>query len=230
MAETWKKLAFYDEVATNFIGLTDTPADYTGAGDKYVKVNAGGTALEWGATLATIQDHTPKAHLLGAHTTDTLANLNAIVTDATLDDSGDPRDPNAHKASHQTTGADELDLTGMKADSIAEKTADAGVTVDTCLIKDGKAADSNLLEGSNKAAVQDHTPKAHKASHQDGGADELTLNALGEPVAAVPFAGQQATDLVAHSVANAAARPTPVVAKICHQQDDSHLYICTVAV
>ena len=52
MAVTWKKLAFYDEVATTFLGLSDTPADYTGYGDKYVKVNAGATALEFGLASA----------------------------------------------------------------------------------------------------------------------------------------------------------------------------------
>jgi hypothetical protein len=39
----------------------------------------------------------------------TLAELNAIVTDATLDDSGDPRDPNAHASTHEDGGGDALD-------------------------------------------------------------------------------------------------------------------------
>lgn len=39
----------------------------------------------------------------------TLAQLNAAVTDATLDDSGDPRDPNAHASTHISGGSDELD-------------------------------------------------------------------------------------------------------------------------
>jgi len=62
-----------------------------------------------------------------------------------------------------------------KLDMLDEKTLDVGVTVDGCLIKDGKAADSNLLEGSNKATVQDHTPKAHTlASHSTKDHNELT--------------------------------------------------------
>lgn len=32
---------------TTFLGLTDTPANYTGAGNRFVKVNAGATALEF---------------------------------------------------------------------------------------------------------------------------------------------------------------------------------------
>lgn len=52
MAVTWQKLAFYDEVATAFLGLSDTPANYTDAGGKYVKVNAGADALEYGLAAA----------------------------------------------------------------------------------------------------------------------------------------------------------------------------------
>jgi len=38
------------------------------------------------------------------------------------------------------------------------------------------------LEGSTKSEVQDHAPKAHKSSHENGGADEISLSGLdGEP-------------------------------------------------
>jgi len=61
------------------------------------------------------------AHLLGGakHTADSLADLNLLVDDATLDDVGGTRDPNAHAASHQNGGADELsvaDLSGLLGD------------------------------------------------------------------------------------------------------------------
>lgn len=194
MAETWKKLAFFDEVATTFLGLSDTPGAYATPG-AYYKVNAGGDAVEEGDTLATIQDHAPKAHLLGAHTTDTLANLNAIVTDATLIDGGDA----VLDADFVAKG----DLMGASAPSTP-----AVLTVGT----DGK-----ILR-----ALASETPGLVWG--------DLRLDEAIDPTAAVGFAGQQAEDLVVHSVASAAARPTPVVAKICHQQDDDHLYICTVAV
>lgn len=63
----------------------------------------------------------PTAHAIGgaAHSSDTLANINTKISDATLDDSGDPRDPNAHNTSHQNGGSDEIsvvDLSGLLAD------------------------------------------------------------------------------------------------------------------
>ena len=39
----------------------------------------------------------------------TLAELNTAISDATLDDAGDPRDPNSHADSHVLDGTDELD-------------------------------------------------------------------------------------------------------------------------
>jgi hypothetical protein len=54
-------------------------------------------------------------HGLGSsdHSTATLAELNAKVSDATLDDSGDPRDPNTHAASHGLSGSDEISVAGL---------------------------------------------------------------------------------------------------------------------
>lgn len=76
----------------------------------------------------------------------------------------------------------------------------------------------------------DNPPQAHEASHKDGQTDEILLNEFGEPTAAVPFDGQQATDLVLHTVANAAARPTAVVGKAIFQTDELSVYVCTVSV
>jgi len=60
-------------------------------------------------------DQPAAAHALGGtkHTGATLAQLNAKVSDATLDDSGDTRTPTAHEASHRDGGADELVATGL---------------------------------------------------------------------------------------------------------------------
>lgn len=60
-------------------------------------------------------DQPPKAHALGGakHTAATLAELNAKISDATLDHSGDPRDPNHHLATHEIGGADPINLAGL---------------------------------------------------------------------------------------------------------------------
>jgi len=43
----------------------------------------------------------------------TLAELNAIITDATLDDAGDPRDPNLHASTHENGGTDEIEISNL---------------------------------------------------------------------------------------------------------------------
>ena len=84
--------------------------------------NGGADEIAVTGLSGTLADEQPfAAHLLGGakHTADSLADLNTLVNDATLDDSGDPRDPNAHAASHENGGADEIsvvDLSGLLAD------------------------------------------------------------------------------------------------------------------
>lgn len=72
-------------------------------------------------------------------------------------------------------------------------------------------------------------PGAHAASHKDSGADELLLHEFGEPTAAVDFSGQQAENMVIHTVANSGARPAAGVGKACFQSDTLAVYVCTVA-
>ena len=50
---------FPSALVTTFTGLTDTPADYTGAGSKVVRVNAGASALEFVGFAATYLEATP---------------------------------------------------------------------------------------------------------------------------------------------------------------------------
>jgi len=203
MAEEWRKLAFFDEVATNFLGLADTPNSYEVAdADKYVKVNAAHTALEFG---------------LVAGAASGLATLDA--------DSKCAQDPKAHKASHETGGGDEISIAALAGES-AELTTHKAVKAANATLGHVIVEDASLIDVDGDGKL---TLGVHAATHKDAQPDEIKLNEFGEPTAAVPFDGQQATDLVVHSVANAAARPTPVVAKICHQQDDEHLYICTAA-
>jgi hypothetical protein len=72
-------------------------------------------------------------------------------------------------------------------------------------------------------------PVAHAASHKNGQTDELLLNELGEPTAAVAFDGQQATNLVVHNVADQTALDalTGVLGKVAFKVDTLDLHICT---
>lgn len=78
--------------------------------------NGGTDEIDVGGLSGVLADDQPfAAHLLGGakHTADTLANLNTKISDADVDDSGDPRDPNAHAGSHEYLGGDDLDLCGL---------------------------------------------------------------------------------------------------------------------
>ena len=57
---------------------------------------------------------------------------------------------------------------------------------------DGVVDNSEKLEGSTKAQVQNHAPQAHKTSHQDGGSDEISIDGLaGEPLALTTHAADK---------------------------------------
>jgi len=53
---TWATPAGGGNGATTFLGLTDTPANYTGAGNKIVKVNATPDALVFGADISDLEN------------------------------------------------------------------------------------------------------------------------------------------------------------------------------
>lgn len=74
------------------------------------------------------------------------------------------------------------------------------------------------------------TPGAHATTHKTGGSDSLKLNEFAVPTAAVAFNGQQATNLIVHTVADTAAMEalTPVVGKLVFKTDALAPYICTV--
>jgi len=83
----------------------------------------------------------------------------------------------------------------------------------------GDAADVLTSAGHGAPPVWD--PPAAPAAHK--------LNSHSSPDGAVAFAGQQATDLVDHVVADATARLalTGVVGKRCFQTDELAEYVCT---
>lgn len=220
---SWKKVAYLDEVAT----LTAVTPD---------AVTVGATGAVGDGTAAAREDHVhgspatwpPSAHTLASHSEiklDTLSEvtLNAGVTvdgllikDSIVADSSKLEGSTKAEVQDHTPKAHTLDShSEIKLDTLAEKTAAAGVTIDTCLIKDGKAADSNLLEGSTKAQVQDHTPKAH------------TLNSHTAATGAVDFGKQEATTLVFQTATGAPA--TPVDGQVYFEDADNHVYVYVAA-
>jgi len=68
-------------------------------------VSADGLALD-GHVVNTSNPHLTDIGNLGSGT---LAELNSIITDATLDDSSSPRSPTSHASSHISGGSDEID-------------------------------------------------------------------------------------------------------------------------
>lgn len=78
--------------------------------------DAGSDEINVGALSGELaDDQPPKVHALGGakHSADTLANLNLKVSDATLDDSGDPRTPTVHASGHENAGGDEISVAGL---------------------------------------------------------------------------------------------------------------------
>ena len=120
-------------------------------------------------------------HALGGayHTASTLAQINALVSDATLDTSSASRTPSAHKASHENGGTDEISIAGLSgelADDQPVKAHDlAGAKHNSATLAElnAKVSDATL-----DTASASRTPSAHKASHEDGGADEISIAGL----------------------------------------------------
>ena len=190
---SWKKVAYLDEVATL---SNNAPAD--------VKVQ---TADKGVGTAASRDDHKHNVTtgVPGSITENVVTPLEGTSANLARSDHthGSPADwtPKAHTLDSHSE---------KKLDTLDEKTLNAGVTVDTCLIKDGKVADSNLLEGSNKATVQDHAPQAHALSGHTQAVAELLINkqALRNPVI-----DPQAT-----------APATPADGQVYYSTADDHLY------
>jgi len=76
--------------------------------------------------LADEQDAKP--HDIGGatHNADTLANLNSKVSDATLDDTNNQREPEAHTTTHQSGGTDEIPLNNLDLPAGAQIDEDGG--------------------------------------------------------------------------------------------------------
>lgn len=205
MAETWVKVADYAEVATTFLGLSDTPADYTDDTLKLLRVNVGETAVEFVAAATVVGGSPPQAHK----------------------DSHDPED-----GSDPLDAAAAAEIAGVQA--AAEGSAHEFARADHVHAINHGITDNHIvtIDAADVAAdeIGVFTADGLKSQTPAEVAATMALDDIGVPDGVVGFNGQQATDLVVHVVANAAARPAPVVGKVCFQEDDLHLYVCTVAV
>jgi len=112
-------------------------------------------------------DQPPKSHGMGGakHAASLLALVNSKITDANLDDKGDPRTPDAHKASHQNGGSDEIDCTGL------DGTGGAGLLVDGTSGRVLRACMVGILDGTNA-----NTLKVRVISRWNGDAIASTDN------------------------------------------------------
>lgn len=124
------------------------------------------------------------AHALGGayHTASTLAQLNALVSDATLDTSSASRTPNTHASSHENGNSDEISvagLSGVLADnqpSIAHALGGAKHTAATLAELNALVSDATLDTSSAS-----RTPSSHASSHVSGGGDSIKLDDLATP-------------------------------------------------
>lgn len=125
-------------------------------GDEAKQLDTGKHWIYDGSTWYEYPDTQLGPHTIGGanHTSDTLANLNSKISDATLDDSSNPRDPNAH------------DLAGSEHNT------------DTLANLNSKISDGTLVDTNDARFSDARTPTNHSTSHENGGADEISIAGL----------------------------------------------------
>lgn len=206
MAVTWKKLAYEVDVVTKALF------------DAYSMLAADTDDTPAAVTLAASQ-------LIGRKATGGIVALAKadVLTIINVEDDADKTDTTNVAAAGAIMGT----LFAAKGDLIGASAAN------TPLILTVGANGKVLVADSTQATgLKWGDAATHAASHKNGGSDEILLHEFGEPTGAVPFDGQQATNFVVHTVANATARNalTAVVGKMVWQTDELAVYMCTVAV
>lgn len=110
-----------------FRELRDTPDDYSGSGNYYIRVKSSEDGLE--LVSDSVFDHDFGGDV---HNADTLNNVNTNISDATLDDSGDSRPPQDHNNSaHSETYI--TDITGESIGNLSN--VDTSGVTDTQIIE-----------------------------------------------------------------------------------------------
>ena len=116
---------------------------------------------------------TPHALGGGDHDSDTLANLNGKVSDATLDDAADPRDPTTHSTDHEDGGVDEISVAGLSGDL-----ADPQDPKTHSSTHESGAGDEINVAGLAGDLADPQDAKTHATTHETGGSDTLDSGSL----------------------------------------------------
>ena len=144
--------------------------------------------------LADEQDAKP--HDIGGetHTADTLANLNSKVSDATLDDTADPREPEAHAATHEG-GSDSLNVFDLTGDLVGEGLERVNDTLQVL---------SSIWDGANVVADVNNTNTTTESLEAGSvNTEKATINGVraDNNLELVGFVNQTATDTINETLA-----------------------------
>jgi hypothetical protein len=207
MAVTWKKLAYEDDVILKTMLTTK--------GDIIIA-----TSNNVPARLAVGSDN----QILRVATD--LPNWEDLPAAAAHKDDHDPNDGSDPL---DTAAAAEISAVVAAATGTSHSFARAdhvhainhGITDNHIVTIDGADIAATEIARFTANGIESRTPAEVAAT--------MALDDIADPDAAVGMNGQQLTDQVIHTVANAAGRPTAAVGKICWQTDTLALYACTIA-
>lgn len=211
MAVEWKKMLLDGDQVDDFTDLDDVPSSYTGEGGKVVKVKSAEDGLEF---VTDVGDSDEKVKVSSDDTTP--GYLDGKLVGGT-----------AITLTEQTPGGNEtLEIkVGDGGIGSAQLGADA---VDGTKIADDAVDTEHLAAG----AVDTLALGADAVTGDKVADDAIGSEHIEQLSANLDFGGQQAQDMVLHTVADATARDalTPVVGKMVWQTDVLHPHICVSAV
>jgi len=155
---------------------THSPINYIlgGGGNQIVDDHLGGIDSALGGFSLS-------PHALGGsdHSSATLAELNALVSNATLDDQGSSRTPLAHKDSHKSGGTDPFASTDL-LEAVAKRLRTTTGPTDLLV---GAVADGDILKRSGTGLVGTDSPAFKKLTvNQTAAADSVDVQDGGTQV------------------------------------------------
>lgn len=228
MAATWKKFAYEDDVMLKTVAdansvlyaVTDnTPAALAmGASTVVARLAAGNIVAATPAEILTLLGLATTHNMFSATHADTTGAASPVDGDLVIGNVT----PKWSKLAISVPAATFINLLGVANAELRPswKALFDATVPGTIAPSDAAAAGTAVV-----AARRDHahaTPATYPATAH-------ALSGHTAAAAAVPFAGNQATDLVVHTVADAAAllALTPVLGKIGFQSDTLAFYGCT---